>query len=116
MYSWSKPLYAVLGATITWTIAATFVVCLQCNPAQPWQTIDTDTGELMCTRLVSFISGVSDQAANRALQATQWAGIGTFDVITELAIFSVSVYMVSTLQMSFKSQAIVVFAFGCRLP
>jgi hypothetical protein len=51
-----------------------------------------------------------------ALQVTQWAGIGAFDIATELAIFSVSVYMVSTLQMSFRSRAIVVFAFACRLP
>jgi len=99
MYSWSKPLYAVLGLTIAWTIAAIFAVCLQCNPAQPWQTIDMETGELICTTLV-----------------TQWAGIGAFDIATELAIFSVSVYMVSTLQMSFRSRAIVVFAFACRLP
>ncbi|MCJ1472904.1 hypothetical protein MMC13_001553 [Lambiella insularis] len=99
LYSWSKPLYVVLGATIAWTIAAVLAVCLQCNPVQPWQTIDIDTGELRCTKLV-----------------TQWAGIGAFDVVTELAIFSISIYMVWTLQMAFKSQAIVVIAFACRLP
>ncbi|MCJ1438360.1 hypothetical protein MMC27_007748 [Xylographa pallens] len=99
MYSWSKPLYAVLGLTIAWTIAAILAICLQCNPVQPWQTIDIDTGELMCTRLI-----------------VQWASIGTFDIVTELAIFSISLYMVWTLQMEFKSQAIVVFAFACRLP
>ncbi|MCJ1382506.1 hypothetical protein MMC17_005619 [Xylographa soralifera] len=99
LYSWSKPLYAVLGMTIAWTIAAVLGVCLQCDPVQPWQTIDIDTGELMCTKLV-----------------TQWAGIGAFDIVTELAIFSISIYMVWTLQMAFKSQVIVVFAFACRLP
>jgi hypothetical protein len=50
------------------------------------------------------------------LQFARWLFVGAFDVITEAALFGISVYLVWAIRMNAKSKLIVVAAFGCRLP
>jgi hypothetical protein len=49
-------------------------------------------------------------------QFARWQFIGALDIITELALFSISLYLVWGIQMSRNSKSLVVGAFGCRIP
>jgi len=49
-------------------------------------------------------------------QFARWQFIGALDVITEVALFAISVYLVWSIQMSRNAKSLVVGAFGCRLP
>ena len=42
--------------------------------------------------------------------------VSVFDILTEIMLFSMSIYLVYNLQMSVSNKAIVVTAFGLRLP
>lgn len=46
----------------------------------------------------------------------RWQFIAALDILTEAALFSISLYLIWGIQMSLKSKTIVVTAFGCRLP
>lgn len=69
-------------------------MAFRCHAAHPWIDITTQ-----CTGLLA-----------------RWQVVGALDIITEAALFLISVYLVWGIQMSMKSKAIVVCAFGCRLP
>ncbi|OCK77180.1 hypothetical protein K432DRAFT_127387 [Lepidopterella palustris CBS 459.81] len=47
---------------------------------------------------------------------TRWQAIGALDIVTEFAIFFISIYLVAGLNMGIRSKAIVVGAFSARLP
>jgi hypothetical protein len=49
------------------------------------------------------------------LQFARWEVIGTLDIVTELALFLMAIYLVHGLQMSLKAKAIVVAAFAARV-
>jgi hypothetical protein len=49
-------------------------------------------------------------------QFARWQFIGALDIVTEVALFAISLYLVWGIQMSRGSKSIVVAAFGCRLP
>lgn len=47
---------------------------------------------------------------------TRWQVVASLDIITELALFFNSIYMVKSLQLSIQKKSVVVLAFGLRLP
>ena len=49
-------------------------------------------------------------------KATRWESIVGFDILTELSLFCLSIYLVATLQMAVKNKLIIVLVFGLRLP
>lgn len=49
------------------------------------------------------------------LQFQRWEAIGAIDIITDLALFSMSILLVKDLHMSWQPKAVVVAAFGTRL-
>jgi len=50
------------------------------------------------------------------LKFARWQFVTALDVIAEVSLFLISVYLVWSIQMSLKSKSIVISAFGCRLP
>jgi len=48
-------------------------------------------------------------------QFQRWEAVGTIDIITDVALFSVSILLVKDLKMSWQPKAVVVAAFGTRL-
>jgi len=90
----SFAIWSTIGALIVWEVVSTFLVAIRCHSLRPW----TDTAQ-SCPNM--FV---------------RWKFIGALDILTELALFSISVYLVWGLQMALKSKSIVVAAFGCRLP
>ncbi|KAH7407232.1 hypothetical protein BKA64DRAFT_666141 [Cadophora sp. MPI-SDFR-AT-0126] len=85
----------ILAAMTAWIVMAIFVICLRCQPAEPW--LDTTNAE--CPNLYS-----------------RWAVIGALDMISELALFGMSLYLVWNIRMAMKSKLTVVGAFASRLP
>ncbi|PVH79463.1 hypothetical protein DL98DRAFT_378712, partial [Cadophora sp. DSE1049] len=85
----------ILAGMTAWILMAILVVCLRCHPAEPW--FDTTNAE--CSNLY-----------------TRWAVIGALDIISELALFCMSVYLVWNVRMAMKSKMTVVGVFGSRLP
>ncbi|KAF2436424.1 hypothetical protein EJ08DRAFT_691592 [Tothia fuscella] len=78
---------------IVWGIASVFTIAIGCHPSHPWSTVDR------CSNL-----------------AASWIGIGTIDVVLELALISLPIYLVMPLQMNLRDKSIVLLAFSCRIP
>jgi hypothetical protein len=87
-------IWGTISTSIVWAIVSIFLIAIRCHPAHPWTDI-TNT----CTGLFA-----------------RWQFIAALDIFTEAGLFFISVYLVWGIQMSLKSKAIVVGAFGCRLP
>lgn len=83
-----------LISSIVWAVVSIFMVALKCNLSHPWVEYNQK-----CTNL--FV---------------RWQLITAFDIIIEVLLFSMSIYLVKDLQMSRKNKSAVITAFGFRLP
>ncbi|KAF7511001.1 hypothetical protein GJ744_005547 [Endocarpon pusillum] len=79
---------------ITWTIASSLAIALQCNLAHPWILV----GE-RCPG--SFV---------------RWQVFAGLDVVTELVMIILAIYLVWDAKLSRKNKAVVIIAFGLRAP
>jgi hypothetical protein len=70
------------------------LITIKCSPAHPWTSLSAQYSTLFL----------------------RWKVICAFDIITEAALFLISIYIVFDLQMSFKRKAIIVTVFGLRIP
>lgn len=80
---------------VAWAFISILLVAIRCHPKAPW----LDSTISMCSSLFA-----------------RWQFIAALDIVTEAALFSISLYLIWGIQMSMKSKTIVVTAFGCRLP
>lgn len=64
--------------------------------------------------LVFFITVLTGWLIIR--QLLRWQLIGAFDIVTELALFAMAVYLLMGLRMPFQLKAFVISAFAFRLP
>ncbi|MCJ1291175.1 hypothetical protein MMC34_002718 [Xylographa carneopallida] len=84
---------AVLAISTVWVVVSLFMVALRCQLSTPWMDYDGQ-----CTNL--FL---------------RWQIISAIDIITEIALFAVAIYIVQGLQMPLRRKATVVLAFAFRL-
>ncbi|KAF2808669.1 uncharacterized protein BDZ99DRAFT_521168 [Mytilinidion resinicola] len=91
-HAWAS--WATLGVSTFWFILSVILISVHCNPLNIW----TD-GASQCGNM--FI---------------RWQVIGAIDITTELAIFSISVFLVARLNMPTTSKLTVITAFSARLP
>ncbi|KAE9378949.1 hypothetical protein N431DRAFT_327110, partial [Stipitochalara longipes BDJ] len=91
----SIAIWSTISTTIAWVLISIFLIAIRCNPANPW--LDTTTA--VCSNLFA-----------------RWQFIAALDILTEVGLFSISLYLIWGIQMSLKSKTIVVTSFGCRLP
>ncbi|KAM3074424.1 hypothetical protein ACMFMG_002772 [Clarireedia jacksonii] len=89
-----KIFLGVIGLLVTWTVASTFAIALQCNLAHPWLSI----GE-QCPGAFE-----------------RWQIISALDIIFELATVGMTIYLVWSLRTSRSNKIIVICAFASRLP
>ncbi|KAH8755894.1 hypothetical protein F5882DRAFT_367530 [Hyaloscypha sp. PMI_1271] len=80
---------------LVWTIASLGAISLRCNVRNPWTDITSDQCPSMLVR---------------------WQVITAFNIISEVAIFGMSFFLVEGLRMPLSQKAIVIAAFGIRLP
>ncbi|KAH8770203.1 hypothetical protein F5882DRAFT_411675 [Hyaloscypha sp. PMI_1271] len=85
--------YSILASSTLFMIISVFILAFRCDVAQPWIFINTQ-----CTNLL-----------------VRWEVETVFDITTELALFSASIYLVKGLQLSLSKKVTVIFAFGLRL-
>ncbi|MCJ1485909.1 hypothetical protein MMC06_006084, partial [Schaereria dolodes] len=83
-----------IGAMTVWLVLSIFLVTLRCNLSHPWIVI----GE-SCPGLLA-----------------RWQVIGVLNIVTELIVFSGSIFLIWGLRVSFSKKAAIVIAFGIRLP
>ncbi|KXL42396.1 hypothetical protein M433DRAFT_358504 [Acidomyces richmondensis BFW] len=86
--------WAVLGISIIFGICSVFLVALRCDLSQPWIQYGKQCDSLYA----------------------QWVAIATFDIISEVALFGLSINLVWGLQTSISRKMRVVSAFSFRLP
>lgn len=92
-------------------LISVLIVALRCDLARPWIFV-----EAQCPHVVSkALPGVIFLLVYK-LQFARWQTVAGMDIITELALFSTSIYVVKNLQLSLQKKLFVVFAFGLRLP
>ncbi|KAK4634790.1 hypothetical protein CLAFUW4_01502 [Fulvia fulva] len=92
--SMKRIMQGILVCSVAWTVASIFALALQCDLASPW----------------SYASGSCNGVWQRVLS------IGIVDIILELALFIAAILLVSSLHTALHKKAIVVLAFGMRLP
>ncbi|PMD55142.1 uncharacterized protein K444DRAFT_98884 [Hyaloscypha bicolor E] len=85
--------YSILASSTLFMIISVFILAFRCDVAQPWIFINAQ-----CTNLL-----------------VRWEVETVFDITTELALFSASIYLVKGLQLSLSKKVTVIFAFGLRL-
>ncbi|KAF2686399.1 hypothetical protein K458DRAFT_430231 [Lentithecium fluviatile CBS 122367] len=86
--------WASIVACLVWAIVAVVLIALPCNPHTFWRD-------------------GSDQCKNIW---PRWQAIGTIDIVTEVTIFCIAIYIVAKLNMRRKTKVIVIMAFSARLP
>lgn len=93
-------------------VVSIFLTSLRCDLAKPWLFI----GE-KCVGLVSKDTAfLTAWSVPNIPQMSRWQAAYSFDIFTELALFSVAIYMTLGLQLSFTKKLVVLLAFGLRLP
>ncbi|KAH7369607.1 hypothetical protein BKA65DRAFT_416627 [Rhexocercosporidium sp. MPI-PUGE-AT-0058] len=86
--------YIILGISTIFMFISVLIVSLRCEISQPWIFI-----EAQCPHVFA-----------------RWQTVAGMDIITEVALFSTSIFLVKNLQLSLQKKLIVVLAFGLRLP
>jgi hypothetical protein len=56
------------------------------------------------------------QCVTDTVQLARWDTVAILDILLEVALFLIPIYLVYGLQMSMKLKATVIAAFACRLP
>ncbi|TKA70636.1 hypothetical protein B0A55_05748 [Friedmanniomyces simplex] len=85
--------WAVIGFSTVWVFISILMIGVDCELNTPWSHLASQ-----CTGLFA-----------------RWQVITALDVITEVVIFSLSIYLVFGLQMPVKRKTVIVAAFGLRL-
>ncbi|KAF2650112.1 hypothetical protein K491DRAFT_155473 [Lophiostoma macrostomum CBS 122681] len=86
--------WTTIALSSVWAVTAVALIAAPCSSIQFWPE-----GSKGCSDLL-----------------TKWEAIGTFDIVTEVAIFLIAVYLVVGLHMGTRSKMLVVAAFSARLP
>ncbi|KAN0096809.1 hypothetical protein V8E51_015614 [Hyaloscypha variabilis] len=81
--------------TLVWAITSLGVISLRCHTRTPW--IDIIDGQ--CPSML-----------------VRWQIVTAFNIISEAAIFGMSIFLIFRLKMALSQKSIVVIAFGMRLP
>lgn len=61
-------------------------------------------------------SALGQRISNPTPQFIRWQVVAAFDIITEVSLFGIAVYMTYGLQLSFSNKTVVLLAFALRLP
>ncbi|RDW88000.1 hypothetical protein BP6252_00032 [Coleophoma cylindrospora] len=88
--------WSAISLVGAWCLASLIILGIRCHPLQPW--IDVLSASA-CSSL--FL---------------RWQVITALDIITELVLFAIAIYLVWNLRMQLGNKAKVVGAFGCRIP
>lgn len=100
-----------MGLIGAWTFASFLALALQCNLGQPW----TIVGESCGTGVVSSIVSNTFRYFLTEMQLRRWQVIAAFDILSEVMLVGMAVYLVWALQTSWEAKAVVICVFAFRL-
>lgn len=105
---------------IAWAIIAMIAIASQCSHPRPWAIISENCfNQVRCLWIFIFFYYVLCIASTPAwiLISTQnpfWYVIGTFDILVNLAIIALPIYVLYDIQMSWSRKFAIMGAFGVR--
>ncbi|KKZ60587.1 hypothetical protein EMCG_04764 [[Emmonsia] crescens] len=85
--------WGLVGLSVIWAAISMILISLGCDHARPWTDVS-----LRCTSMLP-----------------RWRFIGAFDIITEIGLSAVPLFLVAGVQMPVKRKIVVVLAFSSRL-
>jgi hypothetical protein len=112
----SFAIWSTICLSIAWAFASVLVVSFRCHPTHPWTDVDSTCSNLVRSSHSTYPVRCYTQSLLILVQFVRWQFIGSLDIITEAALFALSLYLVWGVQMNLNSKSLVVAAFGCRLP
>ena len=95
---------------ILWGLGAEFAIAFQCKLPSPWAII---SGK--CFNTVNLASIVSNLRILTYRQAAFWIANGVCDILTDVIIVLLPLYLVWSLQMPWRRKGVVTIAFGSRV-
>jgi len=90
-------------------IISIFIVAFRCDVIKPWVFINAQCNDLVRKPRCEI------QRLLMKVKLVRWEIETVFDIVTELALFSASIYLVQGLQLSASKKGTVILAFGLRL-
>lgn len=95
-----------------WAIVSLLLVGIRCNMDEPWMDIT-----IKCSRMVRLTTRSTTLRclANMILKFPRWKAIAAIDCIIEVAISSISIFLVTRMQSRFAQKATIVAVFNARL-
>lgn len=126
--------YVVLGGSTLLMVVSEILVALRCDMSHPWIFVDNGCGDLVSLNsIISLFHPILPPApehsprtqttwAERERQTNtphkfqRWQVVTAFDVITEVLLFSLAMYMLQGLKLKIEKKLVVLSAFALRLP
>ena len=101
-----------IAILVVWIIVYIFAFALQCDLSEPWITIGAS-----CPGVVSIsILSTLDIYADTREQYERWQTFCALDILSEIALVCMTVYLVWDLKSSTSAKVKIIFAFSFRLP
>lgn len=109
--------YVVLGGSTLLMVVSEILVALRCDISHPWIFVDNGCGDLVSCHphKVSYCILFSGQNLTQT-QFKRWQVVTAFDVITEILLFGLALYMLQGLKLKLEKKLVVLSAFALRLP
>lgn len=107
--------YIVLGGSTVLMIISQLLIAIRCDESHPWVFVGTQCGDLV-SWLPSPLSLLDSAQELTCSQFPRWQAITALDVVTELLLFGISLYMLHDLTLETTKKFIVLTAFALRLP
>lgn len=106
----NKIAWGTVALCTIWVIVSIFLVIVNCELQQPWADIAGQCSNMVCALLLEVGSSLT------VYKFTRWQFITALDIVVEIMLVGLAVFLVHDLRMSFGRKGVVVIAFLFRLP
>jgi hypothetical protein len=104
--------WILTGFIAIWGIMSEFVSAFQCGNVEPWRFIGME--EHRCLDLVRYKLGCQTRKVTYTVKVSFWRGMGTINILTDMALILFPVHVIITLQMSMSKKMTILTFFGAR--
>jgi hypothetical protein len=105
--------WILTGFIAIWGIMSEFVSAFQCGNVEPWRFIGMGM-EHRCLDLVRYNPGFQTRKVTYTIKVSFWRGMGTINILTDMALILFPVHVIITLQMSMSKKITILTFFGAR--
>jgi hypothetical protein len=104
--------WILTGFIAIWGVMSEFVSAFQCGNVEPWRFIGIE--EHRCLDLVRYKPGCQTGKVTYTVKVSFWRGMGTINILTDMALILFPVHVIITLQMSMSKKITILTFFGAR--